>query len=82
MLPGQKAPDNAVKVNQPSTSSKPEKSKEELELDKKKQEEEKAIMENLRLKHEQEIDTALKEFDFSQLTDEEKKMIHANALSR
>jgi hypothetical protein len=39
-------------------------------------------MENLRLKHEQEIDTALKEFDFSQLTDEEKKMIHANALSR
>lgn len=82
LLPGQKAPDNAVKVNQPSTSSKPEKSKEELELDKKKQEEEKAIMENLRLKHKQEIDTVLKEFDFSQLTDEEKKMIHANALSR
>jgi len=58
------------------------KSSEEVELDKKKQEEEKAITESLRLKHAEEMDKVLKEFDYSQLTDEEKKMIHANSLSR
>lgn len=82
LLPWQQAPDNAVKVNKPKKPSDSTKSPEELELDKKKQEEEKAVMESLRLKHTEEIDKTLKEFDFSQLTDEEKKMIHANSLSR
>ncbi len=71
-----------MKVNKPKKPSDSTKSPEELELDKKKQEEEKAVMESLRLKHTEEIDKTLKEFDFSQLTDEEKKMIHANSLSR
>lgn len=79
--PGQEAPKDAVKVNYAPASTEKPKSQEEIALDKKREEEKKLVLDALAKKHDAEIEKVLGEFDFSTLTDEEKKTIHANALS-
>lgn len=79
--PGQEVPKDAVKVHYAPASTEKPKSREEIALEKKSEEEKKLVLDALAKKHDAEIEKVLGEFDFSTLTDEEKKTIHANALS-
>lgn len=81
LLPGQTAPTDAVKVHYAPASTEKPKSQEEIALEKKREEEKKLVLDALAKKHDAEIEKVLGEFDFSTLTDEEKKTIHASVLS-
>ena len=78
LLPGQEA----VKVNNPLVSLEKKKTQEEIDLDKKREEEQKIVIEALKVKHEAEIREVINKTDFTTLDAETKKSIHANALAK
>lgn len=79
VLPGDKVPANAINIKNPPTEI--PQTQEEIDLHKKEEIEKKEIIEALKQKHEKEIDKVLGEFDFATLSSDEKKTIHAEALS-
>jgi CHAP domain len=72
----------AVKVNIPPPVVKKKKTQEEIDLDKKIEVEQKAVMEALKVKHDAEIREVLNKTDFTTLDEETKKAIHSDALAK